>query len=146
MGFSHRFSKMIRNKDVKFIAQALDYATKHRLSHGYTMVAFLVKSKNIVSIGINDYRKTTPRTPQIKNYVIPSHAEIKCVSRWLVKNRPITSDMTLYVVGMTQGRPGRPVISSEPCESCQKFIETVGIPRVVYFENNSEMIIKEMLL
>lgn len=135
---------MIRTKDVKFIAQALDYAHKKRLSNKYTMVAFLVKSKNIVSIGVNDYKKTNPNTPQIKTYVIPSHAEVKCISRWLVKNRPITSDMTLYVAGITQGGAGKPVISSMPCDSCQKFIKAVGIPRVIYFDNDSEFIIKEM--
>lgn len=137
---------MIRTKDVKFMTLAMEFAHKNRKSkHQYTMVAFLVKSKKIISIGVNDYVKTNPNTPQIKKgQIIPSHAEIKCISRWIVKNRSIDSDMTLYVVGITQGGEGQPVISSKPCESCQRFIKAVGIPRVVYFENKSEFVIKEM--
>ena len=137
---------MIRTKDVNIIDEALKYCHKHKLSKGYTMVAFLAKGKNIISIGRNDYKKTNPNTPQITNYIIPSHSEIKCISRYIVKNRPITNDMTLYVVGLTQGKEGIPVISSKPCQSCEQFIKYTGIPRVVYCENIKEFSIKEMLI
>ena len=138
---------MIRTKDIKMISQALDYAHKNKLDRGYTIVAFLVRSKNIVSIGTNHYIKTHSNTPQIENYIIPSHAEVKCISKWIVKNRSITSDMSLYIVGLTQGKLCRPVVSSKPCDSCQKFIKTVGIPRVVYFDySEDELNIKEMVV
>ncbi len=135
---------MIRTKDINIINDFLKHCIKNKHTKGYTMCAILTKGKKVVSIGMNDYRKTHSNTPQINSYVIPSHAEIKCISRYIVKNRPITSDMTLYVVGITQGQLGNPVISSEPCESCFKFITACGIPRVIYFENYKEFVIKEI--
>jgi tRNA(Arg) A34 adenosine deaminase TadA len=134
---------MIKTKDVKFISDALEYARKNRNSKGYTIVAYLVQGKRIVSVGVNDYKKTHAKTPQIHNYVIPGHSEIKCLAKYLVKGRRISSDMTLYVVGLTQAKIPNPVISSKPCESCENFIRSVGIPRVVYFENVEKFTIKE---
>lgn len=135
---------MIRSKDINIISEAFKYCHKNKNAKGYTICAILAKGKKIISIAKNDYRKTHARTPQIRHYVIPGHAEIKCISRYIVKNRSITSDMTLYVVGITQGKDGNPVISSKPCESCERFIKTCGIPRVVYCENVTEFLIKEM--
>lgn len=126
---------MIKTRDVKFISDALEYARKNKNLKSYTIVSFLVQGKRIVSIGLNNYKKTHAKTPQIHNYVIPIHAEIKCLSKYLVKGRRISSDMTLYVVGLTQGKVANLVISSEPCDSCKSFIYSCGIPRVVYFEN-----------
>ena len=126
---------MIKTRDVKFISDALEYARKNKNSKGYTIVSFLVQGKRIISIGVNDYRKTHAKTPQIHSYVIPGHSEIKCLAKYLVKGRRISSAMTLYVVGLTQGKAPNPVISSKPCDSCENFIYSCGIPRVVYFEN-----------
>jgi tRNA(Arg) A34 adenosine deaminase TadA len=127
---------MIRTKDVNIISDMLKYAKKNKHYRVYTIVAFLVKGKNVVSIGINDYKKTHSNTPQIEDYIIPSHAEVRCVSKFLVKHKKITSDMTLYVVGLTM-KKGDLVISSKPCESCQKYIKLARIPRVVYVENQN---------
>lgn len=134
---------MIKTRDVKFISDALEYARKNKNSRSYTIVSFLVQGKRIISIGVNDYRKTHAKTPQIHHYVLPTHSEIKCLAKYLVKGRRISSDMTLYVVGLTQGKAPNPVISSKPCDSCENFIRSVGIPRVVYFENVEKFTIKE---
>lgn len=136
---------MIKTRDVKFVSDALEYARKHK-SFKYTIVSFLVQGKKIVSIGMNDYKKTHAKTPQINKYVILVHAEIKCLSKYLVKGRRITSDMTLYVVGLTQAKVSNLVISSKPCESCQIFIKSCGVPRVVYFENSEKFVIKEWIV
>lgn len=127
---------MIRTKDINIVSDMLKYARKNKYYRVYTIVAFLVKGKNVVSIGMNDYKKTHSNTPQIEDYIIPSHAEVRCISKFLVKHKKITSDMTLYVVGLTM-KKGDLVISSKPCESCQKFIKLARIPRVVYVENEN---------
>lgn len=136
---------MIKTRDVKFVSDALEYARKHK-SFKYTIVSFLVQGKKIVSIGMNDYKKTHAKTPQIHNYVTPRHSEIQCLSKYLVKGRRFTSDMTLYVVGLTQAKVSNLVISSKPCESCQIFIKSCGVPRVVYFENSEKFVIKEWIV
>lgn len=112
------------------------------------MVSFLSKNKLIVSRGINILDKTHTNTPQIMDYVITSHAEICCLSKYIVKRKPITNDMTIYVVGLTKGSPDNFVYSSAPCESCLKFIRSVGVPRIVYVENCREngVKIREMIL
>lgn len=137
---------MIRTKDINIINDALKYCHKHKNQSKYTMVAFLVRGKNVLSIGKNNYRKTNPKTPQIEDYTIVTHAEVKCISRYIVKNRPITDDMTLYVVGITQGKICRPVISSKPCDSCMECIKRNKIKRIVYCDYlKNEFSIKEMM-
>ena len=116
----------------------LKVAKKNKRPKRYSMVAFLVDDKRVVSVGLNDYVKTHPATPQIEDYIIPQHSEIKCIARYLVKHKPIKSSLTLYVAGMTAGRKDNLCCSSKPCESCAKFIKNVGIPRIVYFEKTSE--------
>lgn len=136
---------MIRTKDINIINDALKYCHKNKNISKYTMVALLVRGKNILSVGKNNYRKTNPKTPQIKEYLLPRHAEVDCISRYIVKNRKITDDMTLYVVGITQGKNCRPVISSKPCDSCMECIRKHKIKRVVYCDYlKNEFTIKEM--
>lgn len=134
---------MIKQRDIKIVSDAFEYASKNKNIKTYTVVAFLVDGKRVVSIGKNDYKKTHAKTPQIKEYVIPAHAEIKCISKYLIKNRVVKNNLVLYVVGLTRGDVDNPVISSKPCDSCSKFISTVGISRVVYCENQDKLIIKE---
>lgn len=128
------------------ISDAFEYARKNKNNKTYTIVAFLVDGKRVVSIGKNDYKKTHAKTPQIREYILPRHAEIDCIARYLVKRNPIKSNLTLYVVGLTQAKIGNPVISSKPCESCSEFISTVGIRRVVYCENSDKLTIKEWMV
>ena len=129
---------MIRTRDIQIISDMLKVAKKNKKPKRYSMVAFLVDDKRVVSVGLNDYVKTHPATPQIEEYIVPLHSEIKCIARYLVKHKPIKSSLTLYVAGMTAGRKDNLCCSSKPCESCAKFIKSVGIPRVVYFEKTSE--------
>lgn len=139
---------MIRTKDVNIISDLLKFTKKHKHVRNYTIGSFLVKNKTVVSSGVNNYTKTHAKTPQTKHYIVPSHAEVCCLAKYLVKKKPITSDMTLYVVGLTKATEGVPVTSSKPCEICQGFIRSVGIKRVVYVENDfvNEIQVKEMEL
>ena len=138
---------MIRTKDINIISDMLKYAKKRKHFRKYTMVSFLVKNKTIVSTGIN-IAKTHTNTPQLNEYLITSHAEICCLSKYLVKRKPITKDMTLYVVGLTQGKGDTSVNSSAPCESCEKFIRSSGVSRVVFVKNDfvNDLEIREMLI
>lgn len=136
---------MVRTKDIQIINNLTKYAKKNKNSNGYTMVACLVKGKTIVSIGINDYIKTHSKTPQNTNYIIPTHAEVKCLAKYIIKNKRIASDLMLYVIGLTKSDEMNYVISSKPCASCLEFIKSVGINKVIYLENiDNNLEIKEM--
>lgn len=126
----------------------LKIAKKNKLPKKYSMVSFLADGKRVVSVGANNYTKTHPSTPQIKEYVLPRHAEVDCIARYLVKHKPIKPSLTLYVVGLTQGKIDSCVTSSAPCDSCRKFIKSVGVSRVVFVVNNfvNEIQVKEMEL
>lgn len=139
---------MVRSKDIEMISRAFKICDKYKEAGIYTLVAILAKGKKIKSIGVNDYIKTHPNTPQIySTHTIPTHAEIDCISKWIVKNRKVTEDMTLYVVGYTKAKSNGVITSSKPCPSCSIFIEKVGIARVVYIENTEDGIeIKEWML
>lgn len=137
---------MIRTNDIQIISDMLKFAKKNQQPRKYSMVAYLVDGKRVVSIGMNNYKKTHPSTPQIKEYILPKHAEIDCLARYIVKHKPIKSSLTLYVVGLTQAKVSNLVISSKPCVSCQIFIKSCGVPRVVYFENSEKFVIKEWIV
>jgi tRNA(Arg) A34 adenosine deaminase TadA len=139
---------MIRKKDIDIINRASQIADKYKLTGLYTMVACLYQNKKILSYGVNDYEKTHPNTSQIyEDYIIPTHAEVDCISKWIVKNRKITEDMTVCVVGYTKACENNFVISSFPCQSCMDFIKKTGIKRIVYMVNEeSKVSIKEFLL
>ena len=127
---------MIRNRDIDVVNRTIQIADNYKEVGVYTMIATLAIGKRIISTGINDYDKTHPNTPQIYDtHVIPTHAEVDCISKWIVKNRRIESNMTLYVVGYTKSLDNTFVISSFPCPSCMMFIKRVGISRVVYMSN-----------
>ena len=139
---------MIRSRDIDLINRAFKICDKYKESGIYTLVAILAEGKRVKSIGVNDYKKTHPNTPQIySTHIIPTHAEIDCISKWIVKNRRITEDMSLYVVGYTKAKSSEVITSSRPCPSCQVFIKKVGLSRVVYIENNEDSFeIKEWMV
>lgn len=139
---------MIRNRDIEIVNRTIKIADNYKEVGIYTMVATLAVGKRIISTGTNDYEKTHPNTPQIYDtHIIPTHAEVDCISRWIVKNRRIKDNMTLYVVGYTKSIDNTFVVSSMPCPSCMVFIRKVGITRVVYMTNLlNKTIIEEYLL
>jgi tRNA(Arg) A34 adenosine deaminase TadA len=137
---------MIRLKDVKIINHAYKIAEKNKIAYGYTMVSVLADSGRIVSEGINDYNKTHAKQPQNRaNNTIPTHAEVKCLARYLVKNKKISDRMTLYIVGLTKSKISNFCISSMPCSSCMQFITDNEVKRIVYVTNDGKFNIKEIL-
>lgn len=138
---------MIRLKDTNIVNQALKIAEKNKRPERYSMVAVLVSGRKILSIGSNDYVKTHSKQPQIREgHTIPTHAEVKCISRYTVKNRRVESDMTLYVVGITKSQKINFPISTFPCSSCMEFIRENKIKRIVYTTNiNGVFSVKEVL-
>lgn len=111
------------------------------------MVAYLADGKTVISRGMNDYNKTHAKTPQNGKYVLPCHAEIKVLAKYIIRNKKISKNLTLYVVGLTMGKTSNFVISSKPCESCQRFIDSIGIKRVVYVDNvDGNVEVKEMVV
>ena len=127
---------MIRKKDINFIQDAISIAEDNKNNIGYTMVSMLVRGKNILSMGINCYSKTHPNQPQNKPYLLSTHAEVKTLSRYIVKCRKITNDMTLYVSGITRAQITNHCCSSRPCDSCMSFILSCGVKRIVYATND----------
>lgn len=127
---------MIRLRDVEFMERAVQLAEDNKNPHGYTMVSLLCKNKNLLSLGINSYTKTHPNQPQTRNYLMTAHAEVKAISRHIVKGKRITKDMTIYIAGITRSAITNCCCSSLPCESCMGFILSCGIKRVVYATND----------
>lgn len=127
---------MIRKRDFDFIESAINIAEDNKNESGYTMVAILVKNKNLLSLGVNSYKKTHPRQPQTRTYTLTTHAEVKALSRYIVKGRQITNDMTLYIAGITRAKITNHCCSSHPCESCMSFINSIGLKRIVYATND----------
>lgn len=127
---------MIKPRDIFFIDELTEYTKKNRLEKAYTVGAILVEKRTILSWGLNDYNKTNPHTPQINNYIIPTHAEVNCLSKYISKRKYINDNMTLYVVGLTKAIDPNYVISSKPCSSCANYIfEVCGLRRIVYVNN-----------
>lgn len=132
---------MIRKRDIDIINRTIKVADKSKLDGQYTMASSLALGKRIISTGINDYSRTHSNTPQIySTHTIPVHAEVDCLSRWIVKNRKVSEDMTLYIVGYTKANDCNFVVSSFPCESCMSFILKCGISRIVYMVNNDNIV------
>lgn len=117
--------------------RAISIAATNKNDHGYTMVSLLCKNKSLLSMGINSYKKTHPKQPQTRTYTLTTHAEVKAISRHIVKKKSISNNMTIYVVGITKSIEPNCCVSSHPCESCMSFIETQGIKRIVYATNDS---------
>lgn len=128
---------MIRPRDLYFVDKLTEYTKKNRLEKAYTVGAILVEKRTILSWGLNDFNKTNPHTPQIKDYIIPTHAEVNCLSKYISKRKYINDNMTLYIVGLTKAKDPNYVISSKPCESCMNYIfDVCGLRRIVYVKNN----------
>lgn len=94
----------------------------------YIMMAAL-GSKTHLYIGMNDYQKTHPLSPQLFDYVIPRHAEVHALSR-LLRNRQIREDDVLYINGIS--KTGNPLWNTYPCTSCISLIKEQGIQQIVY--------------
>ena len=102
-----------------------------------TVIAGIASKNRIHKIGFNDYIKTHPATPQIKNEVMVSkHAEIDCIDKFFKTNYNLAKkkidDCTIYIVSFTGSQLNNYSISSMPCDSCFKAIYDSGIPRIVY--------------
>lgn len=126
---------MIKPRDINYINKLTKYVKDNRIEGMYTVGALLTEKKSVLSWGLNDYNKTNPNTPQILDYIIPTHAEVNCVSKFISKRNYINDNMTLYIVGLTKSEDANYVISSKPCESCLWFIGNAGIKRIVFVEN-----------
>lgn len=138
---------MIRLRDIKVINHSFKLAEKYKIPYGYTMVSVLADNGKILSIGNNNYNKTHAKQPQNRgNNLIPTHAEVKCLARYLVKNRTITDKMSLYIVGITKAKISNPCISSMPCSSCIQYITDHNVKRIVYITNEcNKMTVKEIV-
>jgi tRNA(Arg) A34 adenosine deaminase TadA len=133
---------VIYSRDLKFISKATELANMNVKIGTYTISSILADKRRVLSYGLNSYKKTHPKTPQLYSFTLPTHAEVQCVSRY---KGEISSDLTLYVSGITKAGINL-VCSSMPCESCMEFIKSSGIKRVVYIENFGDLKISEILL
>ena len=140
-------ARMIKSYDIKMINSALNYCRNNLQKHGrYTMVSYLSVNNKIVSRGVNNYNKSNKNTPQIYSYPIPTHSEINCITKHISRNNTISRKMTLYIVGISKSGINL-VKSSKPCPSCEIFLKSIGLSRIVYFttSNNNFEIIEELI-
>lgn len=126
---------MVKPRDIHFIDRLTSYVKRINWKM-LTLWGQFWQKRTVLSWGLNDYNKTNPHTPQIANYIIPTHAEVNCLSKYISKRKYVNDNMTLYVVGLTKAVDSNYVISSKPCGSCMNFIVYCGLKRVVYVDNN----------
>jgi tRNA(Arg) A34 adenosine deaminase TadA len=143
---------MITPKDIKFISKLHNNLIEHRninLLHykGNWIVGAMIVQKNKIAIGFNNYRKTHTLTFQNQpDYTIPIHAEISALNKWNRKWTIDSNTVTMYVMGLTKSNSF--CYSSQPCDSCTKRIQQVGIKRIVYTSSldNQNLIINELFV
>jgi deoxycytidylate deaminase len=106
------------------------YLTKDMPFPYYIMMAAI--GNNDLYIGMNDYQKTHPLSPQVFDYLIPRHAEVHAISR-LLKHRRVQTDDVLYINGIS--KTGNPLRNTYPCTSCLSLIKEQGIRRMIYIRD-----------
>ena len=94
----------------------------------FNMVAIIVKAGNILSIGINDMRKTHPSFWN-GQYDRGVHAEYDALRQ--VKHQDIINARMYVMYFRKDGTLG----NSKPCLRCQEMISKVSIKSVYYVKN-----------
>lgn len=138
---------MISNKDIQIFAKLSKevFAIKEQRSERSRVVlAALIYKGRIVYKGYNNYIKSHPLQPQLKDgVIITKHAEVDCISK-VNKKRIDIAKCTLFVIASSLSRKNCTyAISSEPCDGCLEVIYTSGIQRIIhhtYISNVLEII------
>jgi len=117
---------MPNTREQRYIQCAIKAA--HCSSSKMRLGAALVKSKNILSTGFNQMNKTHPRQEQFNfnRETIGLHAEVHVC---LGVARGDLIDSTLYLVRILKNNF---LALSKPCNSCERFLYSVGVKKVVY--------------
>lgn len=124
-------------KKMVFIATALKPINKK--SHH---VCFIFRKKRLLSIGVNDLKKTHPRTLKY-NYTdrdgekrsdkVTLHAEMAAIIKLGYDD---CSDLTFYVIRIGFNNK---VAYSKPCEGCLHLLKSVGYKAVYYSTDNNNL-------
>ena len=110
--------------DLRKINTAYDAATLSRHTK-YRLGASLFRGSRLVSTGVNQI-KTHTKSPHSYRMI---HAEIDA----LLRAEPETvSGSTLFVVRILKNLR---FASSKPCDCCWEMASSLGVRRVVYFDN-----------
>lgn len=110
------------------------YLEKQRTFH----IAFILKQKKLVALGINNYFKTHPRIFQTRLQTSEYkrlHAEISAVIKY---GRDDCSDCNFLVLRIDNNMK---LNNSKPCVICMKILEQVGF-RNLYYSNALGEIVK----
>jgi len=105
--------------NTKFLTRALELASEseHNFKHG----AVLVKSKKVLSEGMNKYSKIP--VPGIGS-IHAEHSALQACN----KNKAMIKDSTIYIARQASYGPAM----SKPCPRCLILLKHVGIKRVFY--------------
>jgi deoxycytidylate deaminase len=102
---------------------------------GQKLGAALYAGSNLLSIGFNDWNRTSKHA-QFDNYNGNVHAEVMClVRRWHYEK---SNNLILYV-SRTTTNPERTVSKdgcSRPCSKCMNLVREYGIRRVRFFDES----------
>jgi deoxycytidylate deaminase len=104
---------------------------------GQKLGAALYSGSNLLSIGFNDWNKTTRHSQNI-DYNGNTHAEVMAlVRRWHYdKTKNLIMYVSRYITNSQQTIIGYGC--SRPCNSCMRLIVSYGVRRVRFFDENGE--------
>lgn len=111
-------------------------------------IAVLVYKNKIISKGYNNYNKTHPLQPQIKeNAIITKHAEIDCIAKCKFNKHIIAKSNMIVVITGYSATSKNYAVSSKPCNGCMKILKKYKIPTIIYhqFNDNTISIVKESI-
>lgn len=119
----------LTNKQLSWFCAAQKMAQKHDSFGRYKIVALLVKSNRVISVGYNYYSiRRGSNSPLYKGFGI--HAEFSALIGVDSKGA------TLYVAGYS---PHNNEICTEPCDRCKQIIGLSQIKQVIYMNHQKEL-------
>lgn len=118
-------------KQIKLLNKAIELAKSLKSQDRYKLSAIVTdKKNNILSFGVNSYKKTHPTQAYYAEKVgkynsIFLHAEIDAVSKIPYNKKPYA----IYIARV--GKTGEPRLA-KPCKICNKAIKDSGIEKIYY--------------
>ena len=117
-------NEKIVNKCLK-IAKAVKFIKRSQIHY-----SFLVKKNKILSIGINNLRKTHPIAKFFNYRFYNIHSELMAILNYRKQD---FSNLTMINIRLNKNK----LMFAKPCRICQKLLKHYGVSTVIYSNDNS---------
>jgi tRNA(Arg) A34 adenosine deaminase TadA len=99
--------------------------------HRITMIALIIKGGSLLALAENNYQRLSYPFKKRNCYRHTSglHSELAVINKCTASQ---LKGSTIVIYGLGGLHPPR---SSKPCSACMKAIKSVGIKKIIYFEN-----------